>query len=69
LALGIFSFDAWQNGDQMNLEISIPQGSGPSEASITDAVAADLFLNEIADIDAVPPSSPSRRYGQSMNRP
>jgi tetratricopeptide (TPR) repeat protein len=54
LALGIFSFDAWQNGDQMNLEISIPQGSGPSEASITDAVAADLFLNEIADIDAVP---------------
>jgi len=54
LALGVFSFDAWHHGGEINLEINIPKGYGASETSITDTVAENLFLNEIADIDAVP---------------
>ena len=53
LALGIFSFDAWYHGGEINLEINIPKGYGASESSITDAIAENLFLNEIADIDAI----------------
>ncbi len=54
VALGVFSFDAWYHGDDINLKIDVPKGYGASETSITDTVAENLFLNEVADIAAVP---------------
>ena len=50
---GLVSCDAWQRREEINLEISVPKGLGASDSSITDAVAEDLFLNEIAEIDSV----------------
>ena len=54
LALGIFTFDAWMHPDIINLSLTLPKGLGASETSIGDAVAENLFLNEVADIDEVP---------------
>ena len=54
LALGVFSFDAWQHGGEINLEINMPKGYGASETSMSDTVAENIFLNEVADIDSVP---------------
>ena len=54
LALGVFSFDAWHHGGEINLEINVPKGYGASETSMSDTVAENIFLSEIADIDTVP---------------
>ena len=54
LALGVFSVDAWLHANVINLNLTLPKGLGASESSIGDTVAENLFLNEVADIDAVP---------------
>ena len=54
LALGVFTFDAWIHPDVINLAFSLPKGLGASETSLGDQVAENLFLDEIAGIDAVP---------------
>ena len=54
LALAVFSVDAWSHADVINLTLTIPKGLGVSETSIGDAVAENIFLSEIAEIDAVP---------------
>ncbi len=54
LALGVFTFDAWLHPDIINLSMNLPKGLGASETSIGDAVAENVFLGEVADIDAVP---------------
>lgn len=54
LALGVFSADAWFHSDVIHLKLTMPKGLGASEASIGDTLAENIFLTEVADIDAVP---------------